>query len=518
MHQPRTPRLLVLSLLLGLMAGAAPAQLPSLGGDEDLPVQMERKIGDRIAKEIYRDPDYLDDPLLLEYVLSIWQPLLAAARQRGDLPADLDERFAWIVFLDRDPTVNAFALPGGYLGIHTGLIALSNNRAEVAAVMAHELSHVTQRHISRSFGQQTKQQPLLIAAMLLGAAAVTKSPDLANALLMGGQAAAIQGQLNFSRDMEREADRVGFGVLTQAGFDGAGMVQMFELLDKANRLNDFGNYPYLRSHPLTGERIADAQSRVHNLNAASGSRLNDDPLAMMMASRARILSAPGVDSLRALAAQALSLDFEQAPWPEKMARLYSASLAEYQLRDRAQAQKHQAQLQSLARTLPGLDEAAQHAVDLLGIEVRLSPEAKSSMPLKALVDRILAPELAQGLSKTRRSSLMLWAQAQAQLGAWASVTETLPTWLSDHPNDAFAWRLLAQAHEAQGQTLRSVRALAEAQTAELDYTGALERLRAAQKIAQKQGDDHVEQSILYSRMRTISEKQRNQLDDEKSIK
>ena len=200
------------------------AQLPTLGDGSDLSSSAERRLGDRIAREIYRDPDYIDDPVLVEYVQGIWQPLLAAARVRGDLSPELDERFAWEVMLGRDRTVNAFALPGGYLGVHLGLIAIVSNRDELASVLGHELSHVTQRHISRLIAKQGQQAPWLIGAMILGALAASKNVDAANALIVGGQAITAQNQLNFSRDMEREADRVGFGVMTQAGFDAQGFV------------------------------------------------------------------------------------------------------------------------------------------------------------------------------------------------------------------------------------------------------------------------------------------------------
>ena len=196
--QPLKLKKHILSLAIVLLSGLA---TPSFGDDGDLTLGAERRMGDGIAREILRDPDYIDDPLLDEYVEGIWQSLLTAARAKGELSPEMDERFAWRVMMGRDRSVNAFALPGGYFGVHLGLIGIVNTHDELASVLAHELTHVTQRHISRSIAKQGRQTPMMIAAMLLGALAARKSPDVAGAVMMGSQAAAIQGQLNYSREM-----------------------------------------------------------------------------------------------------------------------------------------------------------------------------------------------------------------------------------------------------------------------------------------------------------------------------
>ena len=279
------------------LPAAAQSSLPTLGDGSALTTGEERRLGDRIIRELYRDPDYIDDPVLVEYVQGLWQALLAAARARGELSPELDERFAWEVLLGRDRTVNAFALPGGYLGVHLGLIGVVATRDELASVLAHELSHVTQRHISRLMAQQSRQTPLLVGAMVLAALAASKNPGAAQAMVGGGQAVALQNQLNFSRDMEREADRIGYGLMEPSGFAPQGFVGMFDKLQQANRLNDNGSWPYLRSHPLTTQRMADMQSRLPPGGAVQ-------PVApslehAMVAARARVLSNPGVDAQRA---------------------------------------------------------------------------------------------------------------------------------------------------------------------------------------------------------------------------
>ncbi|MEO7246186.1 MAG: M48 family metalloprotease, partial [Rubrivivax sp.] len=188
--------------------------LPSLGdsASDDFSVGEEKRVGEQIMREVVRDPQYLDDPVLLAYVQSLWQPLVTSARQLGQIGADTSTAFSWDVFLVRDGSVNAFALPGGHVGVHLGLIAMTTSADELASVLAHELSHVSQRHIARSIGSAKRIGMVGLAAMLLGVLVASRagSADAAQAAVVGGQAALAQGQLNFSRDMEREADRIGF--------------------------------------------------------------------------------------------------------------------------------------------------------------------------------------------------------------------------------------------------------------------------------------------------------------------
>jgi predicted Zn-dependent protease len=243
--------------------------------------------------------------------------------------------------------VNAFALPGGYLGVHLGLIAVVSSEDELASVLAHELSHVTQRHIARLIGRQSAQAPWVIAAMVLGALAASSNPQAAGAMIAGGQAVAVQGQLNFSRDMEREADRVGYGVMTQAGFEPQGFVTMFEKLQQANRFNDSSDFPYLRSHPLTTERIADMQGRQQLLPPAPPL-----PLTLthaMLAARARTLSNTSVDALRTAVAEAASSSLASYAPARQAGVLYAAALAASKQRDFAQAVRLQERLTPLVQ-------------------------------------------------------------------------------------------------------------------------------------------------------------------------
>jgi predicted Zn-dependent protease len=250
-------------LILGiaLIAPRAFAQsLPDLGGpgDAGLSPALERRIGESIVHEIRtRDPAYIDDPELAEYL--------------GNLGARLTQvmagaRYDFEFFVVRDASVNAFALPGGFVGVHTGLITMADTESELASVLAHEAAHVTQRHIARMFGQQQQMQmPMMVAlaaAILLG----RSRPDLASGAAAAAQAGAVQSQLNYTRDFEREADRVGLQALNGAGFDARAMAVFFEKMQRSMRVSEDSTVPsYLRSHPVTFERIADAQNRSSSM-------------------------------------------------------------------------------------------------------------------------------------------------------------------------------------------------------------------------------------------------------------
>ena len=473
-------------LVAALLAAPAQAQLPTLGEAGDMSTAAERKMGERIARELYRDPDYIDDPVLVEYVQSLWQPLLAAARIRGDLSSEIDERFAWTVLLGKDRSVNAFALPGGWLGLHLGLVSVTATRDELAAVLAHELSHVTQRHISRLVTQQSRQAPWMIAGMILGALAASKSPDAGNAMIVGSQALAAQNQLNFSRDMEREADRIGFGVHGQAGFDPHGFVTMFEKLQQASRLNDNGAYPYLRTHPLNTERAAEMQSRQQ-----MATRQPVAPPGLehaLMAARARVLSNSGVDALRGYVAEVEAGALATQGKARQAAALYAATLAASRLRDAPLAARLQTRL---AAAVAG-DPAGVRLARLLAAETALA--ARDPARAAAVLES----------DTERRPELLLQAQAQLQTGKAREATQRLQTWVANRPKDAAAWQLLAACYAASQQPLRAVRAEAEAQVAQLDYAAALDRFKAAQELARKGGSgDHIEASIVDTRTRQV---------------
>jgi predicted Zn-dependent protease len=470
------------------------AGLPNLGDISELSPATERRLGNRIAKELYRDPDYIDDAIVGDYVDEIWQPLLAAARLRGELPSTLGEAYAWRILLGRDRSVNAFALPGAYLGLHLGLVGTVSSRDELAAVLAHELSHITQRHIARIISRQSAQTPWLIGAMILGAMAASKNPSAGNAMMVGGQAVAAQSQLNFSRDMEREADRVGFGIAGQAGFAPQGFVSMFEKLQQSGRLNDAGGFPYLRSHPLSSDRMADMQARIP---APASPTLPPSAEAALIAARARVLSNPAVDALRAWLVQANPAALAKLPLAQQQLSLYAAAMSAARLRNYEALPSLLDRLQALVQG----DAGALRQVRYLRAETALARDQAADA--LAALGPVASPPL--------RAEVLLRAQAQIRLGQSRVATQTLQTWTADHRDDALAWQWLARALADQGRTVASVRAEAEANVAQLDYDAALARFKAAQELARNAAEtDHFEASIVDTRRREIEQLLREQ--------
>jgi predicted Zn-dependent protease len=499
-------------------------QLPALGdaAAEDLSVGAERKLGDQIMREIRRDPDYLDDPLLLEYLQSLWQPLLAQSRALGNIGPDIDERFAWEPFLVRDRSVNAFALPGGYIGVHLGLMALTATRDELASVLAHEMSHVTQRHIARSIANSRKQSLLGVAALIVGvlAASRARSVDGANAAIVGSQAATAQGQLNFSRDAEREADRIGFALLSGAGFAPGGMAAMFEKLDQSSRLNDSGGFPYLRSHPLTTERIGEARSRLGTAPPVVPVSVVEHTLAQ---ARARVLMDPRVDALRRW--QALDTDRNASTLADKLANGTASALASTLLRDWARADAALAGAQALLAGAGRAEPRAERFVQLLAAQSMLARgdaqraaallkpyEADGSRPVMLLNARVALAGGGGGSAAAAATSV-----SPAISAALKPRAEELQTWVATHPHDAEAWVALGQTWARLNQPLRSLRAEAESRLAVGDVSGAVDRLRAAQRSARSgAAADFIEASVIDARLRDIELMRRQLLAEERA--
>jgi predicted Zn-dependent protease len=374
---------------------------------------------------------------------------------------------------------------------------------------------VTQRHIARSMAVQQRRSVVGMAAVILAMIAASRAgnSDLTQAAVMGGQAAMVQGQLNYSRDMEREADRIGFGTFVAAGFAPAGMAQMFERLQGAVRLMDDNAFPYLRSHPLTVERIAEARGRVEGLPAAPPtSALLEHPL---MQARARVL----MDRTDAgLARQQAQRPAETATPAERLGLWYGSALAALQRRDLPAAAAALAQVEAILQASPLREPAtARLKLPLLLLQAQVRAAAGDPAGAVAIID-------ASGLATTHRAALLARASAALQAAraggepgpaARARLresTEALQVWVAERRNDALAWSQLSQCAGQLGLAMRAVRAEAEARAAVGDLVGAIDRLRAAQALARDPSRaDFVELSVIDARLRELRAQRQGQI-------
>ena len=250
--------LLLAALVFVSGAGADDINLPDMGSPADavLSTNDESRLGRMIMRDIRRSGQVVEDPLVTEYVNDIGSRIAAQTN-------DGDHEFTF--FVVNDERINAFALPGGYIGLHTGLLEATRSEDELAGVIAHEVAHVTQRHIARAIHANSRQS-ILSTAMMLGAiivAAAGGSSDAAQGAIAVAQGTAIQQQINFTRTNEYEADRIGITALADAGFDPYGMASFFEVLSRQTTTSPEMRAPeFLRTHPVTSARVAEARSRA----------------------------------------------------------------------------------------------------------------------------------------------------------------------------------------------------------------------------------------------------------------
>ena len=465
----------LLTVLLLAVPGVLAQGLPDLGDVAQAgftPLQ-ERRLGESIMLEIRADRDFYNGAEATDYVNSLGKRLASRS---------IESRQDFEFFLMRDSQINAFALPGGFIGVNTGLILAAQSESEVAGVLAHEIAHVTQRHIARML-QQQQQSTIASIAALAGALLLSRvSTQATEAAIAFSQAGAIQNQLNFTRDNEREADRVGLQTLDQAGFDPRGMANFFERLQRATRVYESGAPSYLRTHPLTFERIADMQNRTEGMSY----RQVPDSLEFQLI-RAK---------LRA-----------QLDTPRDAITFFEQSLAERRFLSEAASRY-------------GLVASLMRAKDYTRAQVELE-SLRKLVPANPIVDTLTCEfgSQAYGPEKTLscfRESLKVYPSYRALVYDYADALLR-----TNRPEEALRFveaRLLvigddyrlyllqARAYAALNKPLAQHRAQAEAYIRMGNLTGAIEQLR----IGLKSGDgDFYQLSSAESRLREL-----RKLDDE----
>ncbi|MCZ8388910.1 M48 family metalloprotease [Achromobacter xylosoxidans] len=443
----------------------------------DLSPALERSLGEAIMSQGRRDPTYVDDPELSQYLTTMGRKL--AAFSPGAVP-DVE------MFGVRDPEINAFAMPGGFIGVNTGLIVSSGSESELAAVLAHEIGHVVQRHIARGMTQQSQNSMVMLASLAgaLLAALAGGGGNLAMGVAAFGQAAAINRQLGFSRDAEREADRAGFTMLTKAGYDAQGMAQMFSRLMNASRLNEgAGGGSWASTHPLSIERMSDVQNRVRSLPV---SRHVDSDDFWYIRAKMRVVQGRDAVSLRT-AGQQLQDEAQALSGVRRSAAYYGLALQAFQRNSLEEAERQLAQAQADGRDSP---QMARLAVDIA----------------LARKDNRRAQDLAQAATRRwpeQRALGIAYATALQANGRHAEAQDYLRAkikqWGSDEPS---LYQMLAQSEERTGKPVQARRDLARYYV----MTGAFAAAESQLQQARGMSSDFYEQSQIDVQIKEVKDK------------
>ncbi|MCG6876955.1 MAG: M48 family metalloprotease [Betaproteobacteria bacterium] len=462
----------------GVEAPPAPAtNLPDLGESSQaaLSAADEREIGESIMRDIRSDPEYIDDPEIAGYVQALGQRLATAS------PVS---RRHFEFFVIRNPQVNAFALPGGYIGIHSGLILTAQTESELASVVAHEIAHVEQRHMARMVDKQNQLQIASIAGLALAILAASSNPQVAQAAVITSQAAPLQAALSYSRDFEREADRVGFQILNDSGFDVHGMPTFFERMQRSTRLYENNAPGYLRTHPLTSDRIADMQNRALESRFR---QVRDSVEFGLVRAKLRAEAGPPEDAL-AFFREALK---DRRFTDEAIVHYgYAAALVRAKEPDSAAAEIGAARRAGLRN--PMLETLAARAKAASGDQagaIAILTAARKQYPANL------------GVAYDYADALLSAGRAQESL-------DVLVPLVRQEPHDPKLREMQARAYSQLGKRTEQHRALAEMYLLKGGLPAAIEQLR----LAQKAGDaDFYTLSAVDARLRELQRQYQSEL-------
>jgi beta-barrel assembly-enhancing protease len=459
-------------------------ELPELGdaASNDLSLSTEKKVGQQIMHEIrWREPAYLDDADVEAYLNQLGGRLTAVSNDPG---------FGFYFFPINDPNINAFAMPGGYIGVHTGLILSAQTESELAGVLAHEISHVTQRHIARQVFQSKQIGMASMVAMALALLAARSSGQMAGAAIATTQAGAISAQLAFSRDFEREADRQGFDILRKAGFDVRGMGVFFERLQKAVGLYENNATAYLRTHPLTGERLSDMQNREQ---AVPYRQVADSVDFQLVRAKLRAMLGTPVEAVKDLT-KLLS----ERKFASETAIRYGLAFALYRNRDWLGAEREVETLRRLKVSAAMLEH--------LRADLRIA-QGDSAGGLTIYRDAMVRFPLNQGLN---------YGYGSALLGArrYEEALRFVEAQLGNYPEDVRLHKMRAESYAGLGKQAMQHRSLAEVFALQGQTAGAVEQLQ----LAQKAGDaNFFEMSSIDARLRELKQRQIEELKEKRNF-
>ena len=444
--------LLATGLTLAVLAPAAEINLPDIGSPADaiLSKNDEAQLGRAIMQQIYNSGQVVEDPLVTEYVNEIGHRIAAQANNDGI------HEFSFFVI--DDPVLNAFALPGGYIGVHRGLLEATRSEDELAGVLAHEVSHVTQRHIARSI-HANQRQSLLSMAIMLGAilaAAAGGSGDAMQGAIAVAQGTAAQQQINFTRSNEYEADRVGISALANAGFDPQGMASFFEVISRSNTPMNMRTPEFLRTHPVSSARIAEARARARNYPP-----VNTDDTVNYGIARARLLVA-------------------SESRPEEAVRYFEREAYEYQS-DVERYGRAVAYLRDGRNTEANkiFEELTNKEPEVIAYHIGL---ADAQLAMEAIDESVETFERARELFPRNVPLVIHYAEALLKLGNAEKAHEILLDLLNNVPPTPEQVRLIARAAIDAGENAEAHYYMAEYRFMIGDLIGGVKFLRQALQV------------------------------------
>jgi len=452
---------------------ASAQSLPELGDASQTsfsPIQ-ERKLGETIIRQLRANGGYMNDPEVNDYLNDLGHRLIAASKD-----AKQDFEFFGVP----DPQVNAFALPGGYIGVHMGLILLTQSESELASVLAHEITHVTQHHLARALTAQKDSMLMSLAGLALAILAARgsgpSSADAASAAIAATQALTIQNQLNFTRENEYEADRIGFQRLDAAGFDVTAMATFMERMQRVFRFVE-GNAPtYLRTHPITYERIAEAQARAEGHPYRQVASSLDFHLV-----RALLRSYQG-DPRDAVAFFDDAL--AEHKYNSEIAVHYGLVASLLRQKDYPRAKKELSKLERLAPQHPMIDAMAGHVL-------------LDSGDVNGAIRRFEA-----GVTRYPNKMQLVYDYPEAllQAGRDAEASDFVERQLARFPGDGPLQLLAARAYAAQNRQMLAHRHQGEYYAWQGNLKGAIDQFEIASKA--KDGDFY-QASVIDTRLRAL---------------
>lgn len=452
--------------------------LPELGDASQtvLSLRDEERIANQILKQVATSQEVLDDAEVTDYLTDLGQRLVKSS-------PDKQQKFTF--FVVQEKTINAFAMPGGVIGVHTGLFIATNSESELASVLGHEIGHVTQHHLARMLASQKYDMFKNIAATALALLVAQSNPQAAAGAMAAVSAAGVQRQIDYTRDHEREADRVGLTILEDAGFDIRAMPAFFTTMQRATRFSD-GNMPsYLRTHPLTSERIADIGNRVQNRPYRQA---NESLAFSLMRAKVRAFQ-----SIPGQAVEEFKNNIQQGRFQNEQSEHFGLAYAYLRANQPQQAMQEVQWLEQQAMTNPYL------------VTLKALIYARQGQAAKA------QDQFVSGLQRYPEHRALAQGEAELliQSRQWAPAISHILKQLPAFPEDPKLYDWLAAAYQGQNKQMLRHQALGEAYVRKYDLQRAVEQFEIASKT--RDGDFYL-QSRVEARLKVL----RNQLQQEQS--